>query len=82
MGPAKVEWSKGVQKRVHVTASLLAQIKSIKMMGLSEYMRDTIQGLRVTEVEFSKKFRVLISWLSFLGTISCIGLELSSADQH
>lgn len=82
MGPAKVEWSKGVQKRVHITSSLLAQIKSIKMMGLSEYMRDTIQGLRTTEVEFSKKYRVLISWLNLLGTISCIDLELARTDQH
>ena len=68
MGSARMTWSKGVQKRVHITSFLLGQIKGIKMMGLSELMRDKIQGLRVSEISLSKKFRTLVSFMNLMGT--------------
>lgn len=39
---------------------MLAQIKGLKMMGLTDYMSELIQNLRVTELECSKKFRMFI----------------------
>jgi ATP-binding cassette, subfamily C (CFTR/MRP), member 1 len=58
MGPAGVAWNMGVQKRVAVTSSMLSQIKRIKMMGLTEYVCDTVQGLRELELKLSIKFQV------------------------
>lgn len=39
---------------------MLAQIKGLKMMGLTDYMSELIQNLRVAELECSKKFRMFI----------------------
>jgi hypothetical protein len=69
LGPARVTWNLGVQKRVAVTSSMLSQIKSLKMMGLADYMERCIQGLRVAEVDLSKKFRGYIVWLNVIGNV-------------
>jgi ABC-type multidrug transport system fused ATPase/permease subunit len=37
-------------------------MKSVKMMGLSDYLFDSIQMQRIRELELSKRFRVLSSW--------------------
>ncbi|KAF8849622.1 putative multidrug resistance protein MDR [Acephala macrosclerotiorum] len=60
IGPARGEWNSGVEKRVSTTSSMLAQIKGLKMMGLTDYMSELIQNLRVAELECSKKFRMFI----------------------
>ncbi|OAA39066.1 ABC transporter, transmembrane domain, type 1 [Metarhizium rileyi] len=59
MAPARVAWNKEVQNRVSVTSSMLQQIKNIKMIGLQPVVADQVQGLRETEMEYSKRFRVL-----------------------
>jgi ATP-binding cassette subfamily C (CFTR/MRP) protein 1 len=38
---------------------MLGSMKSVKMMGLSNVLFDTIHGQRVHELEASKKYRVL-----------------------
>ncbi|GKT85858.1 ABC transporter [Colletotrichum tofieldiae] len=53
-------WNEGVQERVSTTSSMLAQIKGIKMMGLTDYFANMVQKLRVTELDMSKKFRMFI----------------------
>jgi ATP-binding cassette, subfamily C (CFTR/MRP), member 1 len=70
MGPARVAWNQGVQKRVAQTSSMLAQMKGIKMMGLSDYIMTSIQGYRVVEVNISKKFRMMVVWLNAIGESS------------
>ncbi|OBT93873.2 hypothetical protein VE01_08497 [Pseudogymnoascus verrucosus] len=60
IGPARGKWNSGVEKRVSTTSSMLAQIKGLKMMGLTDYMSELIQNLRIAELECSKKFRMFI----------------------
>jgi len=67
MGPARMAWNKTVQKRVAATASVLHQIKGIKMTGLSEAVSHSIQSHRVTELQSSKAFRLLVVWLNMIG---------------
>ncbi|EFZ03270.2 ABC transporter, transmembrane domain, type 1 [Metarhizium robertsii ARSEF 23] len=59
MAPARIAWNKQVQNRVSVTSSVLQQIKNIKMIGLRPVVADLVQGLRETEMQCSKRFRVL-----------------------
>lgn len=79
MGPARITWSKGVQKRIHITSFLLDQIKGMKMMGLSELMKDKIQELRVGELNLSKKYRALVSWINLMGMFQAENLTVSGA---
>ena len=71
IGPARVAWNRGVQKRVAHTSSMLAQMKGIKMMGLSKFMLGEIQGFRIFEVDLSKKFRWLVVCLNAIGELPC-----------
>lgn len=49
---------------------MLAQIKGIKMMGLTDYVSDLIQRLRVTELNLSKRFRMIIVRIILIGKLS------------
>ena len=60
-------WNQGVQERVSATSSMLGQIKGIKMMGLSPFFSDHIQGLRQKEINLSLKFRYIIVLLEVIG---------------
>ncbi|KAI0005802.1 P-loop containing nucleoside triphosphate hydrolase protein [Xylariaceae sp. FL0662B] len=57
MGPARMIWNKGIQKRVAEASRMLAQIKSLKITGLITYTADSVQSLRVKELLLSRKFR-------------------------
>lgn len=67
MEPATVQWNAMVQKRVGETSSMLDQIKGIKMMGLTDFFRQTVQSLRVKELKVSAKFRWLLVYFVALG---------------
>lgn len=69
MGPARMEWNGAVQKRVGITSSVLGQLKALKMKGLTEHLSKNLQSLRVSELKFSKKFRMLIFWLNLIGIL-------------
>lgn len=45
-----------------MTGSMLGSMKSVKMMGLSDTLFDTLQSQRVHELQLSKKFRVMGFW--------------------
>ncbi|KAM5384691.1 hypothetical protein ACJA88_002538 [Fusarium oxysporum] len=66
MEPATVKWNEAVQKRVGETSSMLNQMKGIKMMGLTEFFRKMVQGLRVKELKVSAKFRWLLVYFNAL----------------
>jgi ATP-binding cassette subfamily C (CFTR/MRP) protein 1 len=67
MGPAQGVWMASIQKRVSITSSMLASMKSIKMVGLSEHLSTIIQSQRVRELDLSAKFR----WLSIWRNVIC-----------
>jgi ATP-binding cassette subfamily C (CFTR/MRP) protein 1 len=62
IGARQREWVKAIQRRVGITSSMLGSMKSVKMMGLSDKLFDTLQSQRVRELELSKKFRVMNIW--------------------
>ncbi|ETS85549.1 hypothetical protein PFICI_03574 [Pestalotiopsis fici W106-1] len=70
IGPARGMWNQAVQKRVSITSSMLSQIKGIKMMGLTDYIANLIQGLRANELELSKKFRGFIIRIIMIANFS------------
>ena len=70
IGPARMEWSGAVQKRVADTSTMLSQIKSLKMMGLTDYMGRCFGKLHVLELDMSKKFRRIIVLLIMTANIS------------
>jgi hypothetical protein len=67
MEPATVKWNEAVQKRVGETSSMLNQMKGIKMMGLTDFFRKMVRGLRVKELKVSAKFRWLLVYFNALG---------------
>ncbi|KAM4057529.1 ABC transporter [Hirsutella rhossiliensis] len=67
-------WLEAIEDRVNFTAHVLSHMKVAKMLGLSEKLQDLIQGMRVRELELSKRFRRLSSFnvcLSNLPSIIC-----------
>ncbi|KAH7350682.1 P-loop containing nucleoside triphosphate hydrolase protein [Rhexocercosporidium sp. MPI-PUGE-AT-0058] len=71
IGGRQKDWIAAVQSRVGMTSSMLGSMKSIKMMGLTNVLSNTLQSQRVRELDLSKKFRVMGVWrmiLSFLPT--------------
>ena len=57
MGVARLAWNEKVQLRVAVTSNILAQLKSIKVSGLSPALTAYLQDLRDEEIETSMKDR-------------------------
>ncbi|KAL6920991.1 hypothetical protein FSST1_005017 [Fusarium sambucinum] len=70
MEPATVSWNNMVQKRVGETSSMMDQIKGIKMMGLTDFYLQTVQDLRVKELEISTKLRWLLVHFVTLAMVS------------
>lgn len=46
---------------------MLGSMKSVKMMGLSPLLTDTLQGQRIRELDLSKHFRIMGLWRMMLG---------------
>jgi ABC-type bacteriocin/lantibiotic exporter with double-glycine peptidase domain len=57
MGIARTAWNEKVQTRVGATSNVLAQLKSIKMSGLSSVLSEFLQRLREEEIKASLKER-------------------------
>lgn len=67
MGPARVKWNQAIQERIGSASNMLGQMKGIKMMGLTDFFHNLLQGLRVIELKLSVKFRLILVQLHFLG---------------
>ncbi|KAK1659593.1 ABC transporter [Colletotrichum godetiae] len=55
-------WLEAIQARINFTAHVLGSMRSVKMLGLSNKFESLIQGMRVTELDLSKRFRRLSSF--------------------
>lgn len=53
-----------IQERVDFISSVLADISGVKMMGVTRSLMDVAQGHRLTEIDMSKSFRWLITWMN------------------
>ncbi|KAJ6139125.1 hypothetical protein N7471_005611 [Penicillium samsonianum] len=50
-------WLQATEKRINFTSHVLGSIKNVKFLGLTEIIKRSIEGLRIDELEISKKFR-------------------------
>ncbi|KXH40133.1 ABC transporter, partial [Colletotrichum salicis] len=57
---AQMRWIEKIQERLRVTATVLGDMKAVKMLGLTNVMSTTIQRLRTDEIDTSKSFRKLL----------------------
>lgn len=59
-GDSQRGWMAGVQKRVGLTATVIANMKNLKISGLSAPVRDFVQKLRVEELAAASRSRKII----------------------
>lgn len=62
IGPRQAQWVRAIQRRVGITSSMLGSMKSVKMMGLSGNMFETLDGHRIRELDLGKQFRMMSLW--------------------
>ncbi|KAM0810738.1 putative ABC transporter domain-containing protein [Seiridium cardinale] len=60
--PHQKVWLEAIQARINFTAHALGSMRSVKMLGLGRKFESLIQGMRVTELDLSKRFRRLSSF--------------------
>lgn len=63
MGPAVKAWNGSIQTRVSKMSAVLAQMKSVKMTGAEDVVKDFIRKLRLEEVRRSltvRRIRIII----------------------
>lgn len=65
IGPRHGQWINAIQRRVSITSSMLASMKSLKMMGLSNKLFDVLDDQRIRELDLSKRLRVMSVWARF-----------------
>ena len=53
-------WVEKVEDRLRLTSYMLADMKAVKMLGLSDRMYTLIQALRKVEIDASRAFRKLL----------------------
>ncbi|KAI1609253.1 putative multidrug resistance-associated protein [Exophiala viscosa] len=53
------QWLAAIEVRVSFTSALLHSIRNVKLLGLSEVIKVRTQGLRETEIEKCKRFRLI-----------------------
>lgn len=68
-GDSQRSWMAGVQKRVGLTATVIASMKNLKISGLSVAIGDFVQHLRVEELAAGGRFRKLAIIAAVLGFI-------------
>ncbi|KAI1777454.1 ABC multidrug transporter [Hypoxylon cercidicola] len=59
MGEAQKSWMVGVQKRVGLTSTVIANMKNIKISGLTQPIARFVENLRVDELQAGSSFRKL-----------------------
>ncbi|EHK21751.1 uncharacterized protein TRIVIDRAFT_59905 [Trichoderma virens Gv29-8] len=66
----QIAWVGAIQARVATTASMLGNMKGIRMSGLTSNYTSTIHNARVTELHKSLPFRRILVAANVFGTIS------------
>ncbi|KAJ5098890.1 hypothetical protein N7532_005891 [Penicillium argentinense] len=58
----QAKWLEAIERRISSTSSMLGSIKGVKMLGLQNSFMSFVHGLRIDELNISKKFRTLLVW--------------------
>jgi ABC-type multidrug transport system fused ATPase/permease subunit len=66
-GDSQRHWMAAVQERVGLTATVISNMKSLKISGLSAAISSTVQRLRVDELVASVRFRKIFIAAALLG---------------
>ncbi|EED19910.1 ABC multidrug transporter, putative [Talaromyces stipitatus ATCC 10500] len=66
-GDSQRDWMAGVQKRVGLTATVIANMKNLKISGLSGAVGDFVQRLRVEELASATQFRRILIIAALFG---------------
>ena len=69
MNRAQTIWMESIQTRVDITAGMLGSMKSVKMLGFTDWLNKSVQNLRITELIRAKLFRQLLIVRAFFGNI-------------
>ncbi|OQD65677.1 hypothetical protein PENPOL_c005G03066 [Penicillium polonicum] len=69
IGTAQRRWMSLVQKRVGLTATVIASMKNLKISGLSSSVRTFVQKLRVEELTAGVQYRKIYIGAALLGFI-------------
>ncbi|KAJ5562000.1 hypothetical protein N7535_003537 [Penicillium sp. DV-2018c] len=56
----QAKWLEAIERRISSTSGMLGSIKGVKMLGLQDSLMKFIHGLRINELDISKKFRTLL----------------------
>ncbi|KXG45668.1 ABC transporter, integral membrane type 1 [Penicillium griseofulvum] len=56
----QAKWLEAIEKRISSTSGMLGSIKGVKMLGLQDSFMKFVHGLRISELDISKKFRTLL----------------------
>jgi ABC-type multidrug transport system fused ATPase/permease subunit len=65
-GPRQKIWMEKIQKRVGLTATVIGQMKHLKISGLAEAVEKAIQAMRVDELEAGSHFRIVIVFVAVI----------------
>lgn len=60
VGPRQKAWMEKIQKRVGLTANVIGNMKQVKISGLAGPVEDSIQAMRVDELNTGNKFRKIL----------------------
>ncbi|KAL2134935.1 hypothetical protein VTI74DRAFT_10342 [Chaetomium olivicolor] len=74
LGPRQMAWLAATESRVKSTMSMISGFKEVKMLGLSPDYMESLQKLRLNEVELGRRFRRI---LSIIITLSAASTEVS-----
>ncbi|KAJ5279863.1 hypothetical protein N7478_005235 [Penicillium angulare] len=58
----QAKWLEAIERRISSTSGMLGSIKGVKMLGLQNSFMKFVHGLRLDELNISKKFRTLLVW--------------------
>ena len=82
-GALQTAWVEKTEKRVGVVTTMLASMKGLKMLGLTQKLQDLIQVSRISEVYSGQKMRLLHLCISIFGGLSTVqALQLIQANHY
>ncbi|KAF4950152.1 hypothetical protein FSARC_13295 [Fusarium sarcochroum] len=74
LGPRQRAWMEAIETRVGVTAAAIAQMKLVKMSGMTKPVQSYIRELRLREIEVGGRWRML---LAAAATVSQVPITIS-----
>ncbi|KAJ5366510.1 hypothetical protein N7541_000451 [Penicillium brevicompactum] len=68
----QAKWLEAIEKRISSTSGMLGSIKGVKMLGLQDSFMKFVHGLRLSELDISRKFRTLLVYNMGFGWLTRI----------